>query len=290
VKTKQRNFVTKNLWLLHVAVFTGCVLLVSCANPLKGKPPYWYNGYVYGTRAHDLFSEGMVSAALGFYRKAIIQAQTHDIPEQVALYRFNIGRCFLELDKVDSAVAYFTKSYTDYILFGNAKAANQAAGYAALAFVAATQADSAFLWYKKGYGDPQTPEDKAFWLMIHGKISWLRDHSKEAITYFDEAYTWYTKKKSYHGAAQMSLLRARAYLYFGDSEEAKKQIQDALALGDKTNLRFDRFRLLLCAATVYTCANEMPKAEWYYNRAVQCIPDGIPLPVKEQVLTCTTKE
>jgi hypothetical protein len=38
-------------------------LLVFCASPLKEKGPFWYNGYVYGTRAYSLYAEGNIDAA-----------------------------------------------------------------------------------------------------------------------------------------------------------------------------------------------------------------------------------
>jgi tetratricopeptide (TPR) repeat protein len=261
-------------------------LLFSCADPLKSKPPYWYDGYVYGTRAHDLFAEGKLSAALSFYKKGLAQALNHDIPEQAALYRFNAGRCFYELNKFDSASTYFTSAHIDYSLCNKPDEARQAAGFAALAFCATGQNDSAFFWYQKGVITPVTNADKAFWLMVHGRLAWAKDHSKESLAYIDEAYDVYMKEKSYHGAAQMRMIKSAAYSYFGDVPEAVKQIDSALVLDDKTQLRFDRFRMLLRAASAYTCANDNVRAQWFFDRALHCIPDGIKPPAKDQVLTC----
>jgi len=262
-------------------------LAVSCANPLKGKPPYWYNGYVYGTRAHGLFAEGKITAALTFYKKGLEQAQTHDIPEQAALYRFNIGRCFLELDKNDSAARWFSLSYRDFLLCGSDKDARQAAGYAALAFCGAGNKDSSFSWYTKGAITPAKTDEKTFWLMVHGRLVWDRDHTKEALAYLDEAYDLYKKEKAWYGAMQMCYLRSRVYSYFGDYDEAARLITEALALGDRTPLRFDRWRVLVTAASIYSCKHDDARAMWFFGRALQCLPDGITPPARARVLSCS---
>jgi tetratricopeptide (TPR) repeat protein len=263
-----------------------CVLAASCANPLKGKPPYWYNGYVYGTRAHGLFSEGKMTTALALYAKALVEAQTHDIPQQAALYHFNIGRCFLELDKNDSAVRSFSDAYTQFSLCGSENEARQAAGFAALAWCGAGNYDSAISWYTKGAVTPSKSDEKTFWLMVHGRLVWDRDHGKEALAYLDEAYDLYKKQKAWYGAMQMCHLRSRVYAYFGDFDEAGRMITEALFLGDKTPLRFDRWRVLVAAASIYSCKNDPVKAKWFYDRAMKCLPQGIKQPTEEQVMAC----
>jgi tetratricopeptide (TPR) repeat protein len=262
------------------------VFVVSCANPLKGKPPYWYNGYVYGTRAHQLFAEGKIAPALTSYEKGLYQARTHDIPQQAALYQFNIGRCFLELDKCDSAIRYFSDAYSQFTMLGSVDDARQAAGFAALAWCGADGNDSAFSWYTRGAITPVKPADKTFWLMVHGRLAWTRDHSKEAIAYFDEAYDLYKKQKAWYGAMQMCYARARVHAYFGDFDEAGRMITEALSLGDKTSLRFDRWRVLVAAASIFSCKNDPQEAQWFYGRAVQCLPDGIKPLQREHLMSC----
>jgi tetratricopeptide (TPR) repeat protein len=272
--------------ILYCCVCGAGLLAFSCANPLKGKPSYWYNGYVYGTRAAGFFGEGRLKSALTFYKKGLLSSETYDIPEQSALYRFNMGRCLLELDMFDSAVAYFTASYREFLLCGDKKEAGQAAGYAALAFSSQGKIDSALFWYKCGAITPKKTTDKTFWLMVHGRLVWARDHSKEALAYFDEAYDLYKKQKSRHGAAQMCFWRAKVFCYFGEYDEAAKQLDEALALGDKTPLRFDRWRILCAASAVNSCRNDARKAQWFYERAAKCITEGKDIPSRESVVTC----
>ena len=51
-----------------------CGILISCANPLKGKSPYWYNGYVYGTQAYGLFTQGKLLNAIVSYKKGLSES------------------------------------------------------------------------------------------------------------------------------------------------------------------------------------------------------------------------
>jgi tetratricopeptide (TPR) repeat protein len=263
-----------------------CLLAASCGNPLKGKPPYWYNGYVYGTRAHQLFAEGKITTALAFYRKGLDQALSHDIPQQAALYRFNIGRCFLELDKNDSAIAGFAAAYRDFRLCGDDREAGQAAGFAALAWCNAGRSDSAYSWYSAGVITPVKTGEKTFWLMVHGRLVWSRDHTKEALAYLDEAFDLYKKEKAWYGAMQMCYLRSRVYAYFGDYDEAARLIAEAVTLGDKTQLRFDRWRVCITAASIYSCKSDGARASWFFDRAMHCLPDGVKPPTRETVLSC----
>ena len=270
-----------------LACTIACALLVcSCANPLKGKPSYWYDGYVYGTRAAGFFAEGKLVTALSFYRKALAQADAHDIPEQSAQYWFNIGRCQLELDKCDSAQKCLTESYRQFSLCGKPAEARQAAGYAALAFSADRQQDSAMAWYQRGVITPVANGDKTFWLMVHGRLVWARDHSREALAYFDEAYGLYKKVKSWHGAAEACFARAKVYRYFGEYDDAARMLSEALSLGDKTDLKFDRWRILLAASATAFCTKDEDKGRWFYERAAKSMAEGKDVPPEDSVRLC----
>jgi tetratricopeptide (TPR) repeat protein len=269
-----------------IACATAVLLFCSCADPLKAKPPYWYNGYVYGTRAAEFFAEGKLTSALAFYKKGLDQAELHDLPEQAAQYRFNIGRCMLELDRYDSAFACFAAAHREFFLCKKETQSRQAAGFAALSLSAAGEADSAFAWYKLGAIMPKTPADKTFWLMVHGRLAWARDHSKEALAYLDEAYDLYKKEKSWHGAAEACFARAKVYQYFGEYGQAAWLLDEALALGDKTKLRFDRWRILLAASAASSCAKNEDKARWFYDRAAKSMAEGKKVPPRDSVAAC----
>jgi tetratricopeptide (TPR) repeat protein len=268
-------------------VLCGCaVLALSCSDPLKGKPPYWYNGYVYGTRAAGFFGEGRIETALAFYKKGLAQAESHDIPEQAAQYRFNMGRCWFELDIYDSACAYFAAAHREFSLCGKQDRARQAAGFAALAFSSRHSIDSAFAWYKLGVITPSKSADKTFWLMVHGRLVWARDHTKEALAYFDEAYDLYKKQEAWHGAVEACFWRAKVYHYYGEYPDAARLLDEALALGDKTPLMFDRWRVLCAASAVSFCSRNEEKAQWFYDRAVKSNAEGNIIPPREKVAAC----
>jgi tetratricopeptide (TPR) repeat protein len=271
---------------IALAACGAALIVCSCANALSGKPPHWSSGYVFGSRGAAYFSEGKLATALSFYAKGLKQAEIHDIPEQAGLYLFNMGRCFLELDKYDSARACFAAAYREFSLSSKETEARQAAGFAALAWSAAGAADSAFAWYKLGAITPKNTRDKTFWLMVHGRLVWARDHTKEALAYLDEACDLYKKDKAWYGAAEACLARARVYQYFGDYPEASLQITQALSLGDKSPLRANRWRILCAAATISACAKDMDRATWYYDRATKCMAEGKAVPARDSVMMC----
>jgi tetratricopeptide (TPR) repeat protein len=264
---------------LRAAFALGCALLSLCANPLKEKGPFWYNGYVYGTRAFSLYSEGNINGAIASYRKGLAEAQRLDIPRQSGLYTFNLGRCWLELDKYDSALACFTGAYREFIACRDSAAAARTAGFVALTHIELGAIDSGFSWYSRGTGMAPGKEERALWLSLHGRLVWARDHGREALTYFEEACALYRKQKAYHAMAQMCRLRAGVYCYFSDFQEAKKLIDEALSLSDRSEQRPDRFRILLAASSIYNRLNDLPAGRRFFERAKNCAPAGhAPLP------------
>jgi tetratricopeptide (TPR) repeat protein len=262
------------------AVVTGaCAALFFCANPLKDKGPFWYNGYVYGTQAFSLYAEGKLQPAIASYRKALAEARRLDLPRQAGQYVFNIGRCWLELDCYDSAFACFVGAYGEFADCHDGPAAQRAAGFVALTLCETGAIDSAVAWYKRGTALGAGTEEQALWLFIRGRLTWARDHGKEALTFFEEAGTLYKKQKAYGAMAQMCRLRAGVYYYFGDFQESKKCIDEALSLSDKSKLRTNRFKILLAACSIYNRLNDGPAARRFYERAKNCAPAGIaPIP------------
>ncbi|MGB7569320.1 MAG: hypothetical protein WBM07_15775 [Chitinivibrionales bacterium] len=267
-------------------VLTLCTLLFSCSNPLKGKSPFWYNGYVYGTQAYGLFAQGKLVNAIALYKKAVGEAERYDIPQQVALYKFNIGRCYYEMDEFDSALARFSACNREYLLMSDTAGACRSAGFAALSLCALGNSDSAFSWYKRGSAWAGDKNDRALWLLIHGRLLWARDHGKEALNYFEEAFSLYENQKAYNAMARTYLYRAGIYYFFGDYPEAKKLIDEALASGDKSEERFDRWRVLMAASAICACLSDKNGATWFYERALKCIPQGMPVPPLEKTMEC----
>jgi tetratricopeptide (TPR) repeat protein len=214
------------------------------------------------------------------------EAQRLDIPQQVALYKFNAGRCFYEMDSFDSALNCFSASNREFMLLSDTLAASRSAGFAALSLCAKGNIDSAFAWYKSGSAWATDKNDRALWLLIHGRLLWIRDHGKEALNYFEEAFSQYKKQKAYNAMARTGLYRAGIYYYFGDYSEAKKLIDEALAWGDKSTERFDRWRVLLAASTISSCLSDKNGAAWFYERALKCVPQGMSLPPLEKTADC----
>jgi tetratricopeptide (TPR) repeat protein len=269
-----------------VFAIIGCALIVSCANPLRGKNPYWYNGYVYGTQAYGYFAQGKLQTAITSYKKALAEAQRLDIVQQAGLYTFNIGRCFYELDVNDSALPYFQRSYEAFLSCKDDPAGRRGAGFIALTFSNMGQNDSAMAWYKRATAVTADKKERPFWLSVHGRLLWRRDHGKEALNYFEEAFTLYKKIKAYNAMAQMCFMRAEIYCFYTDYAEARKIIEESLFWGDKSELRYDRFRILLSAASISACLGDKAGAQGYYQRARQCAPFGISLPSMETIMEC----
>ncbi|HEX7511613.1 MAG TPA: tetratricopeptide repeat protein [Chitinivibrionales bacterium] len=269
-----------------VGAVLGCALVLSCADPLKGKSPYWHNGYVYGTQGYAFFSQGSLDGALTSYRKALTEARRFDIPGQTAQYTFNIGRCFFELGGYDSALVYFQSAYSEFGFCGDDPASRRSAAFIALAFSDSGLADSAMAWYKRAAARKIDKKDRPFMVFLHGRLLWNRDHGREALTYFEEAFKVYKKLRAYQGMAQTCRYQAEIYRAFGEYADAVKCVEEALSWNDKSDQRFDRFPTLLLAASLSACADNSARARWYYERARQCACAGMRIPPLQEILEC----
>jgi len=259
-------------------ILIGCTLLVSCANPLKGKSVHWANGYVYGSQGYALFSDGKLDNAIDAYRKAWSEARTYDIPAQAAQYRCNIGRCYYEKDVYDSAVACCVSVYADFMRCGDSASARGAAGIASLAYSGKGNADSAFLWQGKIVAGCTLKKEKAFCASVYGRIIWNRDHSVNAVSCFNQAYAGYKKNKDTYGMTLMFYCKAFAYFTASDFARAHGCIDSALVLGDKVQLRHDRWKMVVLASAIALAQKDTATAAWYYDRAGACVPRGSILP------------
>lgn len=262
------------------------LLFLSCADPLKGKSPYWYNGYVYGTQGFSYFAQGRLDAAIASYKKACAESQRVDIPQQSAQYAFNIGRCYFELGQTDSALGFFRQAYDGFVYCNDMPDGASAAAFSALAYSDKGEHDSAMAWYKKSTAREADKQQRPFMLFVHGRLLWSRDHAREALTYFEEAQILYARQKDLNAVARMCRFRAEIYKTLSDYGEAAKCIEEALAYSDKAELRFDRFRIVLAAASLSACAGDSAKAWWYYRRAQQCTPSAIRLPSMDFIKDC----
>jgi tetratricopeptide (TPR) repeat protein len=259
-------------------------MLMSCASPLKKKGPFWYNGYVYGTQAFSFYAEGKLDLAIESYKKALAQARRLDIPQQFATYTFNIGRCWLELNNYDSAVLYFRDAYAEFCACHDTLSALRAAGFIALSYCQKGSNDSAFSWYARGTAAGSGKQEPAFWLSLHGRLLWNRDHEKNSLNYFEEAYSLYHKEKALNAMAQLCRFMAGIYCYFSDFQEAEKCIEKALSHSDKSGLRYDRFRILLAASFIYAHLNDLPAARRFFERAHSSAPSGMRLTTFEEYI------
>ena len=166
-------------------------------------------------------------------------------------------------------------------------AACRSAGYAALCWCAKGNPDSSFAWYKQGAEWVSGKNDQALWLLVHGRLLWARDHGKEALNYFEEAFSMYKKQKAYNAMARTCYYRAGVYFFFGDYPEARKLIEEALAWGDKSQERFNRWRVACAAATICFCQKDQSSGAWFYQRAVKSVPQGIVFPPQEKIMECS---
>src|SRR5512133_1151701 len=150
----------------------------------------------YGSRAYSHFAKGEIGSAVAFYRKAAHDAIVHDLPLYHAKYIMNIGRCFYEIDSVDSAIWYFDKSVAEFSFYKDTKSVSVCNGLRVLCFVKKQQYDSAY-----GYCNSNITLDnqhlRHYWMSITARERIARNDLEKAEEYLSLCVRYYTKKKIY---------------------------------------------------------------------------------------------
>jgi tetratricopeptide (TPR) repeat protein len=260
-------------------------LLAVCGAPPQESTLQGSKESPLGTKAYLFFSEGNAEGAIAVYRKAVVQALRCDNPFDVALYTSNIGRCFYELARYDSALGYFDDAYERFGIIGAAKAASRVALNAALASARQGDFDNAetrlenarSLWTEKGDGSV---------LAAEARIRWMQSRGADAAALLDNAEKALRGNKDKSGLARVLYCKAVIAHHGGDRTSARQLLHQALSSGGPSMLRYDRWPILLALAASYGCSDDGKKARHFYERASYSKPDGLAIPSFEQAAEC----
>ncbi|MDD5673799.1 MAG: tetratricopeptide repeat protein [Chitinivibrionales bacterium] len=270
-----------------VIILISCFILLLCACvSSRGPGPAWYGTTAQGGRGYELFCQGNFIDALNVYASALATAERYDVIDQVALYRFNIGRVYFERGMPDSARFFLAGAYTLYRQRADKSGAGRAAGFLALAFCKQGILDSAWAWYKAGLPDKKKSEEKAFWLTVYGRIFWQEKHDQSALNYFEEAYRQNASCKRLHAMALLNYYRAGIYAYGHDTAEAVRLLTEGLKRSERAPEQYDRSKMLLRLAALLACRNELDMAQQYYVRARNTLPQGATIVSFENLKSC----
>lgn len=272
----------------NVAGIAMALLLLSCAGPRKPDPGAV--AHLHGSHALSYFTEGNLQRAIEEYKQAYAAAAKVDLPLLQAQYLFNIGRVYYELGALDSADSAFRSSYHDLVFYKDDVTGRTVAGFIALVCARQGRYDNAFEWYERGRPQElKDPGSTAFWLTVQAVVGMVKDRMPEAESYLDRAILGYKKLKNYNGMAQVDYYRAAIAFSSVNYEDAKQHLAESMAFLDKSAERYRRWRVLLASATVAFCMHDTEAGQRYYERALDCVPNGIALPQGGEVTGCPKK-
>jgi tetratricopeptide (TPR) repeat protein len=228
----------------------------------------------YGSRAYSHFAKGEIGAAIAFYRKASQEATANDLPLYHAKYIMNIGRCFYEIDSIDTAMWYFDNAISEYVFYKDTKSVSLCNGLRVLCFVKKQQYDSASR-YCNAYitGDDQYL--KHYWLSIASRECIARNELQKAEEYLEQCIRYYTKKKHFDALSNTLMQKAIIYSRENRSREAIDIFQNALAMLEKTDFQLNRWRILTGISGAYQELGDTVAAGIFCVRARACAPEFV---------------
>jgi tetratricopeptide (TPR) repeat protein len=228
----------------------------------------------YGSRAYSHFAKGEIGSAIAFYRKAAHEATVKDLPLYHAKYIMNIGRCFYEIDSIDTAMWYFDKAVSEFAFYKDTKSVSICNGLRVLCFVKKQEYDSA-----TGYCNANSTVDdqylKHYWMSIAAQECIARNNLEKAEEYLDLCVRYYTKKKHYDALSNTLMQKAIVYTKGNHNKEAIDVFQNALTALEKTDFQLNRWRILKGVSSAYHTLGDITAARIYCARAQACAPEFV---------------
>jgi tetratricopeptide (TPR) repeat protein len=228
----------------------------------------------YGSRAYSHFAKGEIGSAVVLYRKAADETVVNDLPLYHARYMMNIGRCFYEIDSIDTAMWYFDKAVSEFSFYKDTKSVSVCNGMRVLCFIRKQQYDSA-----SGYCDANITTDdpylRHYWLSLAARERIARNDIIKAEEYINMCIRYYTKKKVYDALSNTLLQAAIVYTRGKRYKEAIDTYHKALAALEKTDFQLNRWRILDGISNVYHELGDTAAVRIYCDRAGASAPDFV---------------
>ncbi|KMQ53031.1 hypothetical protein CHISP_0252 [Chitinispirillum alkaliphilum] len=239
----------------------------------------------YGQRAYASFVSGNYLEALDLYRRSYDQARRADLPRRAVHDRFNMGRVFYELSKLDSAIAVFNQVHREMVHLEQFTFASRAAAFVALCYAHLGKSDSADHWHQN-YREYSELSDPVFGEMIAARLSWIMHKNSAAYEVFDKIADLHRRQKNYSALARTLFYMAEIRFEQGKLEEVELKLRESLNVLNKVDESFWRWNVLLSLAALYFCQGDPGSGSHYYYRAARCLPSGLEIPGKDQLLHC----
>lgn len=258
--------------LILAGIIIAALLLPGCSSkPVLSRG---ITSVSYGSRAYSHFAKGEIGSAVAFYRKAAHEATVNDLPLYHARYIMNIGRCFYEIDSIDTAMWYFDKAVSEFAFYKDTKSVSVCNGLRALCFVKQQQYDSA-----SGYCNANIIiEDQYlnhYWLSIAARDCIARNDLEKAEEYLEQCVRYYTKKKHYDALSNTLIQKAIVYTRGNRNKEAIDTYRNALYALEKTDFQLNRWRILAGISGAYQKLGDSTAAQIFCDRARACAPDFV---------------
>jgi tetratricopeptide (TPR) repeat protein len=277
---RQINFIN----ILAVIILTA--LLAGCAGSKKAAPQA---DDQHGARAYRYFIDGDMPRAIEAYKRGFAAARKIDNGLGAARHLSNIGRAYYELGQVDSAALYFAKAYEDFLIWGGINEASKSAAFLALCFAHAGDGSQAQQWFNIATKsiDMDKPKSNAhYYAVMRGTIDFKLTSTVTNETAIDAAFAFYLREKNHSALTTVYLLKANLEFSRSNCPVAIRYLNDALSSNGQTRENYRRSGILLKLAKISFCTGDEKMGKHYYERARDCVPRGMTIPLMDEVATC----
>ena len=296
------------LQILAVGIFW--TIPLSCASGSKIPAELRTSGLSpMGTKGYIFFEEGKITDARALYTKAARQALQYDAVNDAALYLFNIGRCWFELDNTDSALACFSQARYYFSMLKNQQALRIASLYESIAWADAGNLDSARSCYQLAEQVlAESEKDRSLSSLARARVAMVENNDARAgeilsaaivlelgektdmqvSAIADKKIIEACREKRIELAPRLFLWSARIAFKKNNAAEAELLLQKALTAQTGSSTRLDRSRILYGLSTVYACGGDAAQSAFYYTRAQSSLLEGTVLRPAPLLKNCGT--
>ena len=193
---------------------------------------------------------------------------------------------FTELGRFDTAVQMFKTAATEYAFYKDSSYLRSTVAFIALSLALGGQTDSANLVRNQNVF-MQNRESPVFYYTVLARIAFANGDLLQAESCLDSARYFIKKKSDPTAIALNCYYRAVLALSKKQYNESLVLLDSALQYLDNSPERFRRWKILSGLAAVYFCTNDSGAGFRYYNRAKECAPAGVTVPVIDEFKNCS---
>jgi len=234
---------------------------------------------VFSKHANVFFAQGLIDKALEYYHMALKKKQECEAnEEQLASYYFNVGVCYVTLDKLELALSFYKHAAACWEKSGNLMYLAHLYNNMGSVFGKKKNLVKAREYFHKAFAIREDIGDKAGLAITLSNLGNLHDdlfEYQEAVDYYTRSLKLYEEIGNQRGIANVCGSVGAIYIKLQRLDEAEEFIGRGLSIARELELKDTEIRCLENITDLYEAKDDLKKALKCLRELKTCIEEHL---------------